>query len=88
VGILFIGFSLISAIGTTGFFDIFGYSMSWLISVFFPSVRKSRARDFTEYKQSKERKPVKWHIGIVGACFFVFSMVFLAIESLLIIGIL
>ena len=86
VGILFIGLCLISAISATGFFDIFGYSMRWLISVFLPSVRESRAKDFSEYKQSKARKPAKWHIGITGACFFAFSMVFLAIESQLVSG--
>ena len=87
VGILFIGFCLISAISATGFFDIFGYSMSWLFSVFMPSTRKSRAKEFSEYKQSKTRKPAKWHIGITGVCFFVLSMVFLTVESLLITGI-
>ena len=82
VGILFIGFGLLSAISTTGLFDMFGYSKDWLISVFLPFLRRGRAKDFNEYKESKSpRKPAKWHIGIVGACFFALSMVFLVIES-------
>jgi len=81
VGILFAGFGLLSAISTTGFFDIFSYSKDWLISVFLPSAGKNLAKDFSAYKQSKARNPAKWHIGIAGACFFVLSMVFLVIES-------
>ena len=81
--VLLIGFGLFSAISTTGFFNIFGFTAKVFGSLFIPGrYKEKKAFDYFEYIQSKDNeKRAKWHCCIVGAFFLVVSMVFLVLEN-------
>ena len=81
--VLLIGFGLLTAISTTGVFNIFGYSALLLFSSLFSDTRKDqRPADFYEYTISKRgKKKAKWHIVITGSIFLILALLFLVLES-------
>ena len=82
VAVLLIGFGFMTAISSTGFFNIFGYAKEYLKWMFLPARRKEKLINYYDYKQSEAgEKHARWHIVIIGVLFFVISMVFLWLES-------
>jgi len=80
--VLFMGFGLLTAIRSTGFFNILGFMKDYMKAMYLPGRRERKYKDFYDYKIANEGKTqAQWHIVIVGLCFFVISMVFLALET-------
>ena len=80
--VLLMGFGFLTAIRATGFFHIVGFTKDYMKTMYLPGQRERKYKDFFEYKRANEgKKRAKWHIVIVGALFFVVSMVFLLLES-------
>ncbi|MBQ7324760.1 MAG: DUF3899 domain-containing protein [Clostridia bacterium] len=85
-GALFLGISLIGWIGSKGTFDIFGYSMRSLFSMFKRESYYKRQETFFDYRQSKDetRKPFNLPMLVVGLVFLtlglIFTVVFLILE--------
>ena len=85
-GALFVGISLIGWISSKGTFDIFGYSMRSLFSMFKRESYYKRQETFFDYRQSKDetRKPFNLPMLVVGLVFLalglIFTVVFLILE--------
>ena len=80
--ILLMGFGFLTAIRSTGFFNMLGFMKDYMKAMYLPGRRERQYRDFYDYKVANQGKTrAQWHIVTVGACFFVVSMVFLVLEA-------
>lgn len=84
-GALFVGISLIGWMSTKGAYDIFGYSIHGLLSLW-KKESYFKSNSYYDYKQKKdeERKPMSKHMLYVGLIFLALgiamTVVYLAIE--------
>lgn len=75
--VLFIGLGLITAVSSTGFFDVVGFAFLLLRSAFKADVRSDRPKDLYEYKQAKgANRHAIWFIAVVGLFFLAVAFVF------------
>jgi len=78
------GVGILSAVASTGFFDLMGYAAGSLFAVLWRNVNKGRrAKDLYEYKLSREgkRRPA-WGLAAVGLGFFAAAVVFMLLHNL------
>ena len=69
---------LIVVASNGGVFDMFGYSMTLLLSVFLSSKVKRKYKTFYDYRESKKEKKLSFsYVLIVGLCFIAFAGAFL-----------
>ncbi|MBO5779411.1 MAG: DUF3899 domain-containing protein [Clostridia bacterium] len=76
-GALFVGVALIGWIGSKGTFDIFGYSMRSLFSMFKRESYYQRQETFFDYRTAKDetRKPFNLPMMVVGLVFLLIGVV-------------
>ena len=76
-GALFVGVALIGWIGSKGIFDIFGYSMRSLFSMFKRESYYQRQETFFDYRTAKDetRKPFNLPMMVVGLVFLLIGVV-------------
>ena len=81
--ILIGGVGALTWISTTGFFDIFGYGFSSVITLFTPFRKPENQMSFPDYKtyRAEKRGPVRFELLAVGAFFLLLSVVLLAAYS-------
>ena len=75
-GALFVGISLIGWMSTKGAYDIFGYSIRGLLSLW-KKESYFKSNSYYDYKQKKdeERKPMSKHMLFVGLIFLALGIV-------------
>ena len=83
VSVLAMGIGFLSAISAIGFFNIFGYSGRYMLSLFRRNMDSGpRLGSYYDYRESqKDTKKAKWHLVIGGGFYFAASLIFLAIEN-------
>lgn len=79
VGICYTGIGALTAIATTGFFDILGYAFKSLFTLFAPIKRPGEIPAYFDYKTAKAEKrgEALYGILIVGLCCIVISALML-----------
>jgi hypothetical protein len=75
-GALFVGVALIGWMGSKGTFDIFGYSMRSLFSMFKRESYYQRQETFYDYRTAKDenRKPFNLPMIVVGLAFMIIGI--------------
>ncbi len=84
-GALFVGVALIGWIGSKGTFDIFGYSMRSLFSMFKKESYYKRQETFYDYRTAKDenRKPFNLPMLVVGLVFMAIGIIFTVVFLML-----
>ncbi len=79
VGICYTGIGALTAIATTGFFDILGYAFKSLFTLFSPIKRPGEMPAYFDYKTAKAEKrgDAMYGILIVGLCCIALSLLML-----------
>ena len=82
--VLYVGVTLIGWVGSKGTFDIFGYSIKGLFSLWSKESYYHR-ESFYDYRQKKdgERKPFNWPMLIVGLAFLLLAILFSVLFALM-----
>ena len=84
-GAMLVGVTLIGWVGSKGTFDIFGYSMRSLFSMFKKESYFSRQETFYDYRVKKDetRKSFNLPMMVVGLAFLVIGLIFTGIFLIL-----
>lgn len=86
-GVILVGIALIGWIGSKGTFDIFGYSVRSVFSLFKKESYYKKQETFFDYRREKDekRKPFNLPMMVVGLAFLtlglLLTVIFLILES-------